>query len=165
MELLEDLDDSWCSEYEEINKEYNSFYKENITFIRLTCIYIDKTNMIEKIKEEKIFLEKDNFLSRENIISIIKRNNIENNIKYYPLSIFKYNIDLDPIYLKTFLKNKMNSYLTSQKTIDHIYFNPTIQMFHDLNNLFILFYQNTNKQNVTKKLFIKTNTRNKTLRK
>lgn len=167
MELIEDLDDSWCSEYEQINKEYNSFYKENLTFIKLTCVYIDKTNLIAKIKEEKIILEKENLLSKENIIAIIKRNNTENNIKYSPLSILKYNIDLDPLYLKTFLKNdKMNqSYLTSIKTIDHIHFTPTIQMFHDLNNLFILFYQNINKQNITKKVHMKTHTRNKTLRK
>jgi hypothetical protein len=167
-EEITDLDDSWYNEFEITEKDYSNYYKENITYVKLTCIYINKHNFIEKINEEKIFLEKENLLSKENIVAIIKRNNIINNIKYSLLSILKYNIDVDPAYLKTFLKMdtiSSQTYLTSIKNIDCIRFNPTIHMFHDLNNLFILFYHDNIPKNITKRVYIKSIHKNKTIRK
>ena len=71
--------------------------------------------------------------------------------------------------MKPFLKDKNiktnHSYLTCVKNIDGINFNPTINMFHDLNSLFILFYHNNIPKNITKKVYIKSLPKNKTIRK
>ena len=165
-EEIEDLDDSWCNELEITEKDYSNYYKENVNYIKLNFIYINNENCIEVIKKENISLGKDNLLSKENIVAIIKRNNIINNKRYSLLSILKYNIDIDPMYLKYFLKNKNNkSYLTCIKNIDCIHFSPTIHMFHDLNSLFILFYYEPTSKNITKKVYIKSIHKNKTIRK
>jgi tRNA G10 N-methylase Trm11 len=188
-ELLEELDDSWILEFENIEDEYKYFYKENIQTIKVRYMYINKENYLEKIKEENIILNTPNILSREEIVTLVKNNNKINNTQYTLLSLLKYNIDLEPINLKTFLKttNKPN-YLTSIKTIDTIYFSPSIYMFQDLNDVFIIFYEpkeNTTNKNstnlnnlnnstnspcnksITKKIFIRpvAETKNRTYKK
>jgi len=177
MNEIEDLDDSWIKEFEQSDKDYKNYYKEDVTFIRLNCIYINNQNIIEKIKEEVYFFKQNNFLSRDEVLTIIKRNNIENDVHYNLLSILKYNITIEPIYLKNYLKNNNFSpnYLTSIKNIDSIYFQPTISLFHDINNLYIIFYEKTlQSHSITKKIYIKntnsnfkktkTKTKTKTLR-
>jgi len=173
-EELHDLDDSWLVEFENIDNDYKYFYKENINSVKIHCLYINKNNCLEKIKEETILLNKSNVLSKEEIIEILKRNNTENHIRYSLMHILKYNIDLEPIHLKSFLKNNIKNniekniekntvkmdYLTTIKTLDNILFQPTIYMFQDLTDIFILFYEPNNKT-ITKKIFIKSNTTTK----
>jgi len=165
-EELHDLDDSWLVEFENIDNDYKYFYKENINSVKIHCLYINKNNCLEKIKEETILLNKSNVLSKEEIIEILKRNNKENHIRYSLMHILKYNIDLEPIHLKSFLKNNIENntvkmdYLTTIKTLDNILFQPTIYMFQDLTDIFILFYEPNNKT-ITKKIFIKPNTNTK----
>lgn len=186
---LEDIDSSWLEEFENLDKEYKDFYTEDLSFIKLHCVYINKNNEIEKISEEKILLRTPGVLYKEEMIGLIKHNVYCNNIKYSLLSILKFNINIDPIYLKTFLKNKNknkiellgNNFLQSVKNIDTIKFDKCISMFHDLNDLFILFYDKsmnttihnrtsesshgyTNYMNHTKKIFISPNTFKKTKR-
>lgn len=184
---LEDIDASWLEEFDNLDKEYKDFYTEELSFIKLHCIYINKNNEIEKISEEKILLKNPGVLSKEEIIGLIKHNVYCNNIKYSLLSILKFNINIDPIYLKTFLKNKNkdkdkmkllgNNFIQSVKNIDTIKFDKSISMFHDLNDLLILFYDksthNTSEtrhgnsnyvNNNTKKIFISPNTVKKTKR-
>ena len=85
-----------------------------------------------------------------------------NQVKYALLYILKFNINLDPIYLKTFIKSKDplsiigNNFLQSIKNIDTIKFDKSISMFHDLNDLLIMFY---NKELVTTAQHIRSQTR------
>lgn len=174
---LEDIDTSWLEEFEKLDKDYKDFYTEDLSFINLHCIYINKNNEIEKISEEKILLKIPGVLSKEEIIGLIKHNVFCNNIKYSLLSILKCNINIDPTHLKTFLKNNNNdkikhignNFVQSVKNIDTIKFEKCISMFHDLNELLILFYDKTpsytkNHVNYTKKIFINPNTFKKTMR-
>lgn len=167
-DVLHDLDDSWIMEFEKEDNLYKNYYKEDIDFIKLNFIYINNDNCIEKIREENYFLTTKNKLSREEILTLIKKNNIENKIQYALLSILKYNIDIDPIHLKHYLKSKKNYHysncLTSIKNIDTIFFQPTITLFHDINNLYFVFYIKSPLQTITKKIYIKKLCRNKTQR-
>ena len=181
-ENIDDLDSSWLEEFENFEKVYKDFYKESVTFTKLRCIYINKSNEIEKILEEKIFLKNKGILTKEELISIIKHNAFSNQIRYSLLSILKFNIILEPHNIKNFLKHKDKSlnfgqqFLQSIKNIDSILFEKTISMFHDLNEIIIVFHENINKSLVsgdnnelrktyTKKVFIKTNTKKLTKRK
>lgn len=151
------LDSSWITEFESAELDYKQYYKEDLQSIRLHCIYINRNNDIDKIKEEKVFMQKPNCLSRGQILSIIKKNNVYRNIKYTILSILKYNITLEPENLKTFIKSNSNcEFLTSIKNIDAIHFDKTISMFQDLNDLFIIFYEKDVSLYIDEKEFIKS---------
>lgn len=165
---MEELDDSWIDEFEKNENKYKTFYKEDNHFIKIHFVYMNRDFTIEKIKEEKIELKIDNHLSREEMISLIKHNNIDNHNKYSLFSILKYNIHLDPSELKTFIKSRSYfSFLTCIRNIDTIFFEPTIYMFQDLNELLFLFWKpckNTNSINKTKRIFIHTKNKNKTVK-
>jgi len=182
-DIIEDLDLTWLEEFEKIDKEYKNYYTEDLSFIKVHSIYVNRENNIEKLREEKILLRKPGFLQKEELISLIKHNSFFNQTKYSVLSILKYNVHIEPIHLKTFLrsnhKNIGNMFLQSIKNIDTIKFEKSISMFHDINQLFIIFhekiykpvsinnthsYSNGLTNNATKKVFINSNTKKYTKR-
>lgn len=178
------IDSSWLEEFENLDKEYKDYYTEELVTIKIHCIYINKNNEIERVIEDKIILKTPGLLYKEEIVSIIKHGSICNQVKYSLLYILKYNINLEPIYLKTFLRNKAllkdigSPFLQSVKNIDAIKFDKCISMFHDLNDLFIIFYdKNKDKltndsdltndlisNNRTKKIYINSSSFKKTKR-
>ena len=140
---FEELDSTWIKDFEAKEQDYNSYYRELISFIRINYIYINKENEIINISEEKCLFKKPGILSKEELIGLIKHNTFHNAVKYSLLSILKYNIDFEPIHLKTFLRSKDRNigknYLSSITNIDNIVFEQSISLFHDINNLFIIF--------------------------
>ena len=176
--LIGDIDSSWLEEFENLDKEYKDYYTEELATIKIHCIYVNKNNEIDHVIEDKIILKIPGLLSKEEIVSIIKHGTICNQVKYSLLYILKYNINLDPIYLKTFLRNKAplkdigSPFLQSVKNIDAIKFDKSISMFHDLNNLLIIFYEkdkltnglDLSSNNKTKKIYINSSSFKKTRR-
>jgi hypothetical protein len=157
-ELIDDLfelDTSWVDEFDKNDNEYKSYYNEELTFINLHCIYINKNSEISKVHEEKILFKTPGTLSREEVIGLIKRNTFCDNMKYSLLSILKFNINIEPINLKTFIKTKEtslnigNHFLHSITNIDSICFDKSIGMFHDINDLLIIYYDKNNNNNNT----------------
>ena len=62
--------------------------------------------------------------------------------KYKVLSILVYNFTLHGDELKNFLKDsKKYDFMTNLKNIDSYQLEPTIGCMHDVNNLFLLFYE------------------------
>jgi hypothetical protein len=176
-DLIEDLDTSWIQDFDKIDNEYKMYYTEELSFIKLHIIYVNISHEIEKIKEEKILLKNPGMVQKEELLGIIKNNTFLNKIKYSLLSILKFNINLEPNHLKTFLKNKNKSigetFLQSIKYLDCIKFDKSITMFHDINDIFIIFHKknkNTDLVNSdlkytcirTKKANIHSNSKNKT---
>ena len=51
-EDIDDLDSTWIQEFEKLDKDYKNYYTENISFLRVRSIYINKQNEIEKVIEE-----------------------------------------------------------------------------------------------------------------
>jgi hypothetical protein len=167
-----DLDNSWIEEFEKTDNQYKNYYTEDISFIRVHSIYVDKNNSIIKIKEQKVLLKTPGLLDRDELLTVIKNNSFFFNIKYSLLSILKFNIDIEPVNLTNFLKNKDanigSSFLYSNKHINTINFNKSISMFHDINNIIIIFNQKmmvSKDRNYTKKIFINSNTKKKTKKK
>jgi len=166
------LDDNWIIDFENKDKLYQDFYKDDIYFTNINFIYVNQENEIEKIISENFIMSTPNYITREEIIGILKKKsfNCENNKKYTLLSLLKYNISLNVEDVTTFLK--VNSYsddfLISIKNIDTIKFDKTINMFQDLNDLFLIFYKkSTDKKeikNITKRVYLKSKY-NKTIRK
>jgi hypothetical protein len=176
-DIFEELDSSWLNDFEATDKDYNSYYKEDLSFIRINYIYINNENEIVNIFEDKCLFKTPGILSRDELIGLIKRNTIHNEIKYSLLSLLKYNINFEPINLKAFLrssdKNIGNIYLQSITNIDTIRFDQSISLFHDINNLFIIFIDKSNnfeqngiirKRQMTKRIYINSFASKKTKR-
>jgi len=167
-----DLDEDWIKDFEKNDKNYEDFYSEDVYYLKLHCIYIDKLSNIEQVKQTKFFLNNPNKLSREELLGILKTHSFQNNLKYSVMSILKYNIDIEPLDIKYFLKAidpVSFSFLTPIKNIDSIAFNKTISMFQDLNNIFIIFYEKDKthmitRENFTKKIYL-SNSHKKTIKK
>ena len=172
---ITDLDTSWLQEFDKIENEYKNYYCEPLEFINLNCIYLNDKNEITYLHEEKVIFNSQGLLSREEIIGLIKRNSFFNDAKYSLLSILVFNINIEPVNLKTFLRSNKktigSSFLKSVKNIDSITFDKSISMFHDINNLCLIFYEKEHdinkKHSVTKRILInssslKTNNKTKT---
>jgi len=161
------LDTRWIQEFESVDYNYKQFYNEVVGDIKICSIYVDKNNNIENIKQEILELSRENLITKEEIIKIIKQNSINQKKRYTLLSLLKYNIDLDASNVVHYLKQKqmkIDAYLTLVKNIDNIPLNSTINMMQDLNTIFILFYEkNATSNNSTKKVYI--NNHNKTKKK
>jgi hypothetical protein len=162
--MKDELNDDWIINFEENDKLYKDFYKDNIDYINIDFIYINDDNEIEKIKQESFLLSQQNFISRDELIGLLKRNSIDNDKRYSLLSILKYNITLDSDDIKNFLLTPdLSSYnerfLTINKHIDSIFFEKTITMFQDLNNVYFIFYEKTKDginrdlNSITKKIY------------
>jgi hypothetical protein len=153
------LDDDWINKFEETDKLYQDFYKDNLYYTNVNIVYINKNSDIEKIKQEMFLMSCPNIISKEEVIGILKRYSTDNDILYSLLTILKYNITLEADEVKHFLLNKdTTNYLTIIKNIDDIKFEKSISMLHDLNELYFLFCEksnetkkNNNNNNITKK--------------
>jgi hypothetical protein len=154
-----DLDMKWIEEFESLDENYKAFYSEDITYINFNYIYVNKENDVEKVKKETLLLKEPNYISREEIIGILKKNYKISDKQYTILSILKYNINLEPSDIQHFLKKPSNptpnintntnpnintnyatenSFLNSIQNIDAIPLEQSISMFQDLNEIYII---------------------------
>jgi hypothetical protein len=167
------LNDDWINDFDKTDKLYQDFYKDDLYYMNLKFIYINRNNEIEKIKEETFLMSSPNYISREEILKILKVTAFDSERRYSLLSILKYNFVLDTEDVKHFLiSNQEIKYLTVVKNIDAIAFEKTISMFQDLNDLVFIFYEKSNElkkkdiNNSTKKVYIETFSNNrKTIKK
>jgi hypothetical protein len=161
------LNDDWINNFEKTDKLYQDFYKDDIYYINLKIIYVNRCNEIEKIKQESVLLNQPNIISREEVLQILKRSLTNDSRMYSLLAILKYNCHLDAEDIKPFLlyPDKYSHYLTVVKNIDAVKFDKTISMLHDLNDLILIFYAKSNElkqmnpNTSTKKIFL--NSKNK----
>ena len=152
----DELDESWINEIEEEDKLYNSFYKEPNEIIKIFYIYIDNTNKIYYIKKSHIELD-NSILKKLSLIYLLKKHRYHNNKIHNIISILQYNINLDPQDLGLYLKKEENyNFLSSKSNIMEIKWDDTINLFKDLNTLYIIFHESNKKKknNNTKKILI-----------
>ena len=173
IEYNNSLNDEWINNFEKNDKLYQDFYKDDLYYVNLKFIYLNRGNEIEKIKQEPFLMTNTNYILREEILGILKKSINEDNKKYTLISILRYNFLLEPDDIQLFLKNpKENSFLTVVKNIDTIKFEKTIHMFHDLNDLIFIFFEKSQElkqcdpNRSTKKIYLRSlSTRKKTIKK
>lgn len=171
----DNLNDTWIRDFEEEDTPYIDFYKEEVDNVKIYVIYVNKKNKIFHIKKDNMIVQ-DKTISKETLIKMIKHFLYYNKTKYNPLSILKYNIDLEPDNVIKYidscnnLDNKKNApgeilkkdpennfnFLTEIKSIKDIYWEDTISMFKNLNAMYFIFYEKVPKKkvNLTKKIRI-----------
>ena len=129
-------DGQWIKDFEKIDSLYQPFYMEDLQSVSLLFLYIDKDSNIYSKIDERFILQRNNFISREEVMGLLKTFSFLHGKKYSLMSILMYNITLDPLLLK---KNDTNDF-TVIKNIDSIVWKKSISMFHDLNQLIFVFY-------------------------
>lgn len=153
--IFEDEDDNWLEKIKEKDENYKDFYNEKITNIELNYIYINRLNNIEYIKKNKCILN-ENKLSKERLLYLLKNNIRRENKKYGLLSILQYNINLKPGDINNYIKDSSKyNFLNTKKTINDILWEDTINIFQDINKLYIVFYEKRITNKNTKKIYIK----------
>jgi len=142
--IEEDLDTSWIDDFKKDNDKYSDFYTEDVTTITLFFIYINNKNDIENLSRDLMILDRKNIIIRDQLIHIIKQNQIHNNNKYKLISLLKYDIDIEPEEIYNFINNKDDSsfskrFFIQEKYLNDINYKNTINIFQDLNSLFFIF--------------------------
>ena len=168
-----ELNDEWINNFEKIDKLYEDYYKDDLYYVNLKFIYLNRENEIEKIKQEPFLMTTKNYILREEILGILKKSINEDNKKYTLMSILRYNFLLEPDDIHFFLKNPEDKeFLTIIKNIDTIQFEKTIHMFHDLNDVIFIFFEKSQELKVvdpnrsSKKIYLRSlSSRKKTIRK
>jgi|UniRef100_A0A6C0CY31 hypothetical protein len=136
----EQFDDDWINKYENEEKKYEIFYPEEVKYLKVNCLYINKKNELEKITEKEINLNKGNKIEKEELVKLIRENDKIDKTKYKLISILIYNFNLENNELKNFLKdNQEFNLLTNLKNIDDYTFESSLSYFHNLNNIYIVF--------------------------
>lgn len=155
--IYNEIDDSWIREFEKTELEYASFYKEQIDTIKINYIYVNKNNSINAVNQESIIIDNGK-LYKERVFDIIKNNKKKNNIEYKLISILKYNITLEPEYIKDYINDDLNDdFLSKVNSLHDIHFKDSINLFKDLNCLYIIFcdkHARENKNQITKKVML-----------
>lgn len=172
-ELNDKLNDDWINNFEKNDNLYQDFYKDDLYYTNLKYIYINRENEINKIKQESFLMSKPNYISREEIIQMLKRAIIDNDKMYSLISILRYNINLEVDDVKDFLfhENQEMNFLKIIKNVDAILFEKTINMFHDLNEVIFIFYEKSTDlktlepNNSTKKIYLRSIANKKTKKK
>lgn len=141
------VDLSWIERFESLDKEYSSFYQEDLTSISFHAIYINDRSEITKTVKQVVPLSCPNMILRDELLHLIKHHNVVDRIKYSVLSILTFNITIHNHQLLSFLKSNIapleigKDYLAPSFHIHNIPLQKSIHLFHDINELFILFYE------------------------
>ena len=155
-----DLDTSWIDEFNQEEKKYHEFYKQEINGVRIVLFFINENDELFSSKKYHVRLE-NNIITKNQILNILKNNITYNNDSYTPSFILKFNIDLDPEHIEDFIKNPhLFNFLTIENYMTNIHWNKTIQNLQSLNTLYVLMRKRKfRNNNSTKRVYISKNTR------
>lgn len=155
--MNDDNEFDWIDECE----TYNDFYKDNVTNITLSFLFLSKNGSIERVKKENFILSKQNILTKEELIYIIKKHILNNDKKYSLVHIHKFNFDInnDDIHILYNEALNANEYSENILYINDIKWNDTINIFNDMNELTIVLMERKKKLNTTKKVYVTQTTK------
>lgn len=161
-----EIETEWIKQFEEAERVYELFYKDKVDSIKIFSLYVNSDCILEKIKQKKYNINNGE-IQKDELLSIIKNHRNDENIKYRLLSLFSYNITLDPEDIKNYiLTDAEDSYMSMHRHLEEIKFNDSIKMLKDLNSIFLFFYEIPRKlnKNNTKKIYLHSSSQKKTKR-
>ena len=140
------------------NKNKEQLLNQEIESVKLFFIYINNVNEIYNIKEVVKDI-KDEMLTKEEQLYIIKENQFNMLHKHKLVSLCYYNIDIASADIRSFINDKLDTnFLHNLDLIETIKFKKTISILHSLNSVFFIFkYLNIVPHSNTKKIVIKSN--------
>jgi len=164
MEEQLDLDTTIIDEFEKDDELYNDFYKDKIEQINLYILYVDNNNDLFHIKKDTATLNNGQ-LEKDNLKKLIRQYIRYENKKYRLISLLKWNITIEPDEISNYLRNEKEfDFIKSIRNINSIEFEDSINLFHNLNSLYLVFHERWKLlENKTKKVYLnKKLSKNKT---
>ena len=163
MEL--ELDTKIIEEFEKSDEIYKDFYKDRLDGVRLFILYVDNKNDLFHIKKDYIPL-KQNKVERESLIKLIKEYIMYDSKKYRLISMLKWNITLEPDEIVNYMNDDSQfNFITNIRHLKTIEFEDTINLFHNLNSLYLVFHEKWKLlENKTKKIYLNKKLNNRKTR-
>ena len=162
--MEDELDTEWFEKQIEIEKKYDNFYNTSVDNVKATIVYVDENNTVSCIKREKVSINNGIF-PRSKIVDLVKNYRKLNNDTYSLYAILQFNYDVTPdrvIDGKIGIGDEFFNIITH---IQDVYFNKTIDMFKDLNDLTIVMKPKSNNRNLTKRVYLTTKKKRRKTRK
>lgn len=136
-----DLDTSWIDEQQKILSIEKSYQRESIKEIAFQFFYIDISNSISKIVNEKYTFRDNNAISKLDLEKIIDDKKMLNQIAYDFSEYATYIVDLEPENIQSYAKTDSQiNFMSPAKTIlTDINCPPSIFIFNSLNSILVFF--------------------------
>ena len=125
---------------------------------------MDNNNDLFHIKKDTATLNNGK-LEKDDLKNLIRQYNKYQNKKYRLISLLKWNITIEPEEISDYLRNeKKFDFIKSIRNINSVEFEDSINLFHNLNSLYLVFHERWKLlENKTKKVYLnKKLTKNKT---
>ena len=128
-------DDEWINDFEKDEEKYQEFYNSPVKFIIIIFFYLNKKKEIEKKKKIKVFLRKENVFQSHELIGTMMKNKTKSQRIF---SILKHNININYENINDYINsNSQEETLKEIKNYNDIYFEDSISIFKNINNLLI----------------------------
>lgn len=128
-------DDEWINDFEKDEEKYQEFYNNPVEFIIIIFFYLNKNKEIERKKKIKVNLKKENIFQSRELIGLIMKNKKKTQRIF---SILKHNININYENINDYLNsNKEEETLKELKNYNDVYFEDSISIFKNINNLLI----------------------------
>jgi hypothetical protein len=140
--------------------DYSKMFKELtiLNNIKTYITYINADNEIESITQKKIPINnKENIITRKQLLEVVKNNQRKNNTKYKLISIMVYNIHVTPESLPNYIENP-NDFISlfTLNRIESFELKPTLRLLKKYNGIYFFFFEcpddndSTSNKNITK---------------
>jgi hypothetical protein len=139
----EKLDTSWLHNFKKVEAVYDAYYKEPVTSIQIFFLYVNRANELIDVDKKHCLLDEVSNLKQERIIELIKESQWRDEVKYKLNSLLRFNMDLNPEEISDFVYEPVehDRFLSTEKYLKDIHYNPSIPIFHELNALYVLFLE------------------------
>ena len=153
------IDNSLVEDFLATEEGYQDFYQEPVEAVELFFLYLNQENGLVSVSKDVLILAAAGTVARDQLLTCIKRNQTQNEIKYKLKHLVRFNFDLHPLEITDFLKEPKHDplngaakstdlttglrFLTPEKYFDDLPFRPTISIFQDLNALYFIFQETT----------------------
>jgi hypothetical protein len=130
------IDNSWI-DFENKISSCNQQFREPLSSISSTCIYIDTLSNIHHVSKDVIDIHSEAIIHKDTLLQFIQNKQFHDNKKYKLEDVLSFQVDLDDtqILSSNFDFFKSISYLNDIQCI------PSIFCFHDIASLYFIFYQ------------------------
>jgi len=126
------------------NVEYSKKFKiKRIKDINIYITYVNLENEIEIISRKKLYIEnKQNMITRNQLVDVIKSNQRRNNIQYKLMSIMVYNVNVTPETLSDYIEKPEDFIsLFTLSRVDSFELQSTISMLKEFNAMYFFFFE------------------------
>jgi len=129
------------SDYNSKVEYYKKFKLKRIKDINIYLTYINRENEIEVVSREKLYIKnRQNTITRNQLINIIKNCQRRSNISYKLVSIMVYNINVTPETLTDYIEKPEDFVsLFTLSRIDSFELQSTISMLKEFNAIYFFF--------------------------